>query len=122
MEWLFVLGFRFLVALAAAIALFAYVRGWAHMRAVAAEVLTRPKALAVVGPFDDAAVFAGALASLGLGTASSALSRRVEASADEFALAIDTKFGAQLFPPSPQEIVRYAAAIQRQQSHPGRHR
>jgi predicted Zn-dependent peptidase len=31
------------------------------VRAVAAEVLTRPKALAVVGPFDDAAAFAGAL-------------------------------------------------------------
>jgi exosortase E/protease (VPEID-CTERM system) len=35
-------GFRFLVALAAAIALFAYVRGWAHMRAVAAEVRAAP--------------------------------------------------------------------------------
>jgi len=31
------------------------------VRAVAAEVLARPKALAVVGPFDDAAGFAGAL-------------------------------------------------------------
>ncbi len=35
-------GFRFLVALAAAIALFAYVRGWQHMRAVAAEVRAAP--------------------------------------------------------------------------------
>ena len=35
-------GFRFLVALAAAIALFAYVRGWQHMRAVDAEVRTAP--------------------------------------------------------------------------------
>jgi predicted Zn-dependent peptidase len=31
------------------------------VRAVAAEVLTRPKALAVVGPFDDAAALAGGL-------------------------------------------------------------
>jgi predicted Zn-dependent peptidase len=31
------------------------------VRAVAAEVLTRPKALAVVGPFDDADAFSGAL-------------------------------------------------------------
>ena len=28
------------------------------IRAVAAEILTRPKALAVVGPFDDASAFA----------------------------------------------------------------
>ena len=33
--------------------------------------------------------------------------------ADLFALAIDTKFGAQLFPPTPREIVRFAQAIQR---------
>jgi predicted Zn-dependent peptidase len=31
------------------------------VRAVAAEVLTRPKALAVVGPFDDGDSFSGAL-------------------------------------------------------------
>jgi predicted Zn-dependent peptidase len=31
------------------------------VRAIAAEVLTRPKALAVVGPFDDPAAFSGAL-------------------------------------------------------------
>jgi predicted Zn-dependent peptidase len=31
------------------------------VRAVAADVLTRPKALAVVGPFDDEAAFSGAL-------------------------------------------------------------
>jgi len=31
------------------------------VRAIAAEVLTRPKALAVVGPFDDADAFSGAL-------------------------------------------------------------
>jgi predicted Zn-dependent peptidase len=31
------------------------------VRAVAADVLTRPKALAVVGPFDDEASFAGTL-------------------------------------------------------------
>ena len=31
------------------------------IRAIAAEILTRPKALAVVGPFDDPAAFAGAL-------------------------------------------------------------
>jgi predicted Zn-dependent peptidase len=31
------------------------------VRAIAAEVLTRPKALAVVGPFDDADAFATAL-------------------------------------------------------------
>jgi exosortase E/protease (VPEID-CTERM system) len=35
-------GFRFLVALAAAIALFAYVRGWHHMRAVEADVRAAP--------------------------------------------------------------------------------
>jgi exosortase E/protease (VPEID-CTERM system) len=35
-------GFRFLVALAAAIALFAYVRGWRQMRGVAAEVQAAP--------------------------------------------------------------------------------
>ena len=33
-----------------------------EVRAVAAEVLARPKALAVVGPFDDADAFAGVLA------------------------------------------------------------
>jgi hypothetical protein len=33
-----------------------------EIRAVAAEVLARPKVLAVVGPFDDADIFAGALA------------------------------------------------------------
>ena len=33
-----------------------------EVRAVAAEVLARPKALAVVGPFDDAGVFAAAVA------------------------------------------------------------
>jgi predicted Zn-dependent peptidase len=32
------------------------------IRAVAAEVLTRPKVLAVVGPFDDSAAFSGAVA------------------------------------------------------------
>ena len=37
--------------------------------------------------------------------------------ADLFALAIDTKFGAQLFPPTPQEIVRLAQAIQLQAPH-----
>jgi len=31
------------------------------VRAIAAEILTRPKALAVVGPFDDPAAFSGAL-------------------------------------------------------------
>jgi predicted Zn-dependent peptidase len=31
------------------------------IRAIASEVLTRPKALAVVGPFDDADAFTGAL-------------------------------------------------------------
>ena len=31
------------------------------IRAVAAEVLARPKALAVVGPFDDAGQFSAAL-------------------------------------------------------------
>ena len=31
------------------------------IRAVAAEVLARPKALAVVGPFDDADTFSAAL-------------------------------------------------------------
>jgi predicted Zn-dependent peptidase len=31
------------------------------IRAIAAEILTRPKALAVVGPFDDPAAFSGAL-------------------------------------------------------------
>jgi exosortase E/protease (VPEID-CTERM system) len=36
------LGFRFLVALAAAVALFAYVRGWQNVRAVAAEVREAP--------------------------------------------------------------------------------
>ncbi len=35
-------GFRFLVALAAAIALFAYVRGWRQMRGAAAEVQAAP--------------------------------------------------------------------------------
>jgi exosortase E/protease (VPEID-CTERM system) len=35
-------GFRFLVALGAAIALFVYVRGWQNMRAVAAEVRAAP--------------------------------------------------------------------------------
>ena len=34
-----------------------------EIRAVAAEILTRPKALAVVGPFDDADAFASAVAS-----------------------------------------------------------
>jgi predicted Zn-dependent peptidase len=34
-----------------------------EIRAVAAEILTRPKALAVVGPFDDADAFASAIAS-----------------------------------------------------------
>lgn len=37
--------------------------------------------------------------------------------ADEFALSVDQKFGSQLFPPAPQEIVRYAAAIQRHATH-----
>jgi hypothetical protein len=37
--------------------------------------------------------------------------------ADEFALAIDGKFGAQLFPPAPDEIVHYAAAIQHHATH-----
>ena len=32
--------------------------------------------------------------------------------ADEFALAVDTHYGSQLFPPTPQEIFRYAQAIQ----------
>ena len=31
------------------------------VRSIAAEILTRPKALAVVGPFDDPDAFAGAL-------------------------------------------------------------
>jgi predicted Zn-dependent peptidase len=31
------------------------------IRAIAAEILTRPKALAVVGPFDDPAAFSGIL-------------------------------------------------------------
>lgn len=35
-------GFRFLVALAAAIALFAYVRGWQHMRAAAEDIRAAP--------------------------------------------------------------------------------
>jgi hypothetical protein len=33
--------------------------------------------------------------------------------ADEFALAVDSHFGGQLFPPTPQEIVHYAQVIQR---------
>jgi hypothetical protein len=37
--------------------------------------------------------------------------------ADLFALAVDTQLGGQLFPPTPQEIVAYAAAIQRHTSH-----
>jgi hypothetical protein len=37
--------------------------------------------------------------------------------ADEFALSIDQKFGAQLFPPSPQEIVRFAAVIYNHATH-----
>lgn len=37
--------------------------------------------------------------------------------ADEFALAIDQKFGAQLFPPAPVEVVHYAAAIQHHATH-----
>jgi phospholipase/lecithinase/hemolysin len=37
--------------------------------------------------------------------------------ADLFALAVDTHFNAGLFPPAPQEIVRYAAAIQRHTRH-----
>ena len=32
------------------------------IRAIAEEVLTRPKVLAVVGPFDDPGAFTGALA------------------------------------------------------------
>ncbi len=38
--------------------------------------------------------------------------------ADEFALTVDQKFGAHLVPPTPREIVRYAAAIQKLSSHP----
>jgi len=37
--------------------------------------------------------------------------------ADTFALAIDQEFGSQLFPPSPQEIVSFAAAVQRHATH-----
>jgi predicted Zn-dependent peptidase len=41
----------------------ASIEGVTHdeVRAVAADVLSRPKVLAVVGPFDDASVFASAL-------------------------------------------------------------
>ena len=39
--------------------------------------------------------------------------------ADQFALAVNQKFGARLVPPSPVEIVHYAAAIQRHASHLG---
>ncbi len=38
--------------------------------------------------------------------------------AEAFALTIDQKFGAQLFPPTQKEIVQYAAAIQKLSSHP----
>lgn len=37
--------------------------------------------------------------------------------ADLFALAVDIKFGGQLFPPTPQEIIHYARAIQLQAQH-----
>jgi hypothetical protein len=39
--------------------------------------------------------------------------------ADEFALTVDSHFGGQLFPPTPQEIVHYAQVVQRhaQRSH-----
>ena len=37
--------------------------------------------------------------------------------ADLFALTIDAKFGGQLFPPTPQEIVHYARAIQLHAQH-----
>ena len=30
---------------------------WSILRAIAADILTRPKALAVVGPFDDPSPF-----------------------------------------------------------------
>jgi hypothetical protein len=33
--------------------------------------------------------------------------------ADEFALTVDSHFGGQLFPPTPQEIVHYAQVVQR---------
>jgi hypothetical protein len=33
--------------------------------------------------------------------------------ADEFALAVDSHFGGQLFPPTPQEIVHFAQVVQR---------
>ena len=42
--------------------------------------------------------------------------------AEEFALAVDQKFGAQLFPPSPQEVVRYAVAIRKQATAHPNHR
>ena len=33
--------------------------------------------------------------------------------ADEFALTVDSHFGGQLFPPTPQEIIHYAKVVQR---------
>jgi len=38
--------------------------------------------------------------------------------ADTFVQAIDTKFGEQLFPVTPQEIIRYAQRVQETTSHP----
>jgi phospholipase/lecithinase/hemolysin len=38
--------------------------------------------------------------------------------ADEFVLALEQKFNTQLFPPTPQEIIRYAQLIQNRASHP----